>query len=230
MGYILSIDTATETALVCLSKNGQLVGSRVNESQKDHASFLQPAIKELLDGALVAFTDLVAVCVTNGPGSYTGLRVGMASAKGLCYALQVPLITIGTLQLMAASAMEAIQPAASQDYLFCPMIDARRAEVFTAVYNRQSEIVIAPAAVELESNTFAALMHQSPIIYTGSGADKWKNICEHQNAFFENINISPVVFSQISIQLFENQQFNNLAYAEPEYIKAVYTTQKRQVS
>jgi tRNA threonylcarbamoyladenosine biosynthesis protein TsaB len=227
MGYILSIDTSTETAQVSLAENGLLLGSRINENQKDHASFLQPAIKELLDEVSAGFTDLVAVSVTNGPGSYTGLRVGLASAKGLCYALQLPIITIGTLELMAASAIEQVKPADSET-LFCPMIDARRMEVFAAVYNGKLEELAAPAAIILQNDTFTAYLEQQSVIFTGSGVSKWKSICIHKNAFFENINISATVFSRISMQLFEKQQFSDVAYSEPAYIKAFYTTQKRQ--
>jgi tRNA threonylcarbamoyladenosine biosynthesis protein TsaB len=227
MEYILSIDTSTETSLVCLAENGVLVGSKTNESQKDHASFLQPAIKELLDEVSAGFADLVAISVANGPGSYTGLRVGLASAKGLCYALQLPLITIGTLKLMAASAIEQLKPPDSGTF-FCPMIDARRMEVFTAMYNGLLEELAASDAIILQNDSFETYLEQQPVIFTGTGATKWKAICTHKNAFFENINISPTVFSRISMQLFENQQFTDLAYSEPAYIKAFYTTQKRQ--
>jgi tRNA threonylcarbamoyladenosine biosynthesis protein TsaB len=227
MGYILSIDTSTETAQVCLSTNGLLVGSRINENQKDHASFLQPAIKDLINEVSAGFADLVAVSVTNGPGSYTGLRVGLASAKGLCYALKLPLITIGTLELMAASAIEQVKPA-DAGILFCPMIDARRMEVFAAIYNGLLEELAAPAAVILQNDSFTEYLGQQSVIFTGSGAAKWKTICTHENAFFENINISPIVFSRISMQLFKNQRFADVAYTEPTYIKAFYTTQKRQ--
>ncbi len=227
MGYILSIDTSTETAQVCLSANGLLLGSRTNTNQKDHASFLQPAINDLLHDVKAGFSDLVAISVANGPGSYTGLRVGLASAKGLCYALQLPLITVGTLELMAASAIEQAAPA-DHPTLFCPMIDARRMEVFTAMYSEESEELLAPAAIILDAGSFEAYLEQNRIIFTGSGANKWKTICMHKNAFFDNINISAAVFSRISMQLFENQQFADLAYTEPAYIKAFYTTQKRQ--
>jgi tRNA threonylcarbamoyladenosine biosynthesis protein TsaB len=227
MGYILSIDTATETAQVCLSQNGELIATRSNEQQKDHAGFLQPAIQNLLDEASAGFTELVAVAVTNGPGSYTGLRVGMASAKGLCYALQLPLITIGTLSLMAASAQSQLKTA-DEIALFCPMIDARRMEVFAAIYNKQLTELEPPSAIILDEQSFATQLQKNAILFTGSGAAKWQNSCTHKNAFFENINISAAVFSQISFQLFENQQFSDVAYTEPQYSKAFYTTQKRQ--
>ncbi len=227
MGYILSIDTSTEIAQVCLAANGLLVSSITNENQKDHASFLQPAIKDLLNGVSAGFTDLVAISVTKGPGSYTGLRVGLASAKGLCYALKLPLITISTLELMAASAIEQLQLSNSGTF-FCPMIDARRMEVFTAMYTGQLDELTAADAIILQNDSFEAYLEQQPVIFIGSGAAKWKAICTHKNAFFENINISAAVFSRISMQLFENQLFTDIAYAEPEYIKAFYTTQKRQ--
>jgi tRNA threonylcarbamoyladenosine biosynthesis protein TsaB len=227
MKYILSIDTSTETALVCLAAGEMLVGSRVSDNQKDHASFLQPAIKALLQQASAGFADIAAVSVANGPGSYTGLRVGLASAKGLCYALQVPLITVGTLRLMAASAIEQVKTA-DPGALFCPMIDARRMEVFTATYTGQLKEITPPAAIILPNDSFAAQLEQHTVFFSGSGAAKWRNLCTHKNAFFDNINISATVFSRISLQLFENQQFTDIAYSEPAYIKAFYTTQKRQ--
>jgi tRNA threonylcarbamoyladenosine biosynthesis protein TsaB len=227
MGYILSIDTATETAQVCLSENGRLIGSSSNEQQKDHAAFLQPAIKNLLDAASLNFTHLSAIAVTDGPGSYTGLRVGMASAKGLCYAMQLPLITVGTLHLMAASAQNQANHT-EKELLFCPMIDARRMEVFTALYNQQMEVLQAPSAIILTEDLFATELQNGPVFFTGSGAVKWQTLCKHQNAFFENINNSAAVFSQLSFQLYENQSFADMAYAEPRYAKAFFTTQKRQ--
>ena len=145
MSLILNIDTATEKAHVSLSNDAVILQSLYNESQKDHAGFLQPAILRLVKDAAVSLKNIDAVAVTAGPGSYTGLRVGMASAKGICYALQKPLIALNTLEVMAASALyhPGIHAANPVD-LFCPMIDARRMEVYTALYNRQLETILAP--------------------------------------------------------------------------------------
>ncbi|MEO7306266.1 MAG: tRNA (adenosine(37)-N6)-threonylcarbamoyltransferase complex dimerization subunit type 1 TsaB, partial [Ferruginibacter sp.] len=133
MSLILNIDTASEKAHVSFAKNGMIIQSISSESQKEHASFLQSAIEQLTKTTGIILKDIDAVAVTSGPGSYTGLRVGMASAKGLCYALKKPLITISSLEVLTASALELI-PGAGENVLLCPMLDARRVEVFTAVY------------------------------------------------------------------------------------------------
>jgi tRNA threonylcarbamoyladenosine biosynthesis protein TsaB len=226
MTYILHIDTATETAQVALGLNGSVLGSAVNTAQKDHAAFLQPAVAALLKQAGIAPGQLAAVAVTDGPGSYTGLRVGMASAKGLCYALQKPLITVGSLALMAASA-KAMDSGLPQGTLYCPMIDARRMEVFTALYSEKMEELAAPAALVLDADSFAEALARGPVCFFGSGAAKFRPLCP-QGIFLENFNISMPVFCQLSFQLFENQHFSDVAYSEPAYVKAFYTTQKRQ--
>src|SRR5215208_5364975 len=138
MSFILNIDTALETASVSLANNGRMLQSLVSESQKDHASWLHPAIKILLEKQGIGMDQLVAVGVSNGPGSYTGLRVGLSTAKGFCYALNIPLITIGTLKLMAFSARDEAED------LICPMIDARRMEVYTAIYTGEMAELIKP--------------------------------------------------------------------------------------
>lgn len=227
MAYILHIDTATETAQVGLAKDGQLIASATNAEQKDHAGFLQPALANLLSEAGIGFAQLAAVAVTDGPGSYTGLRVGMASAKGLCYALQIPLIAIGTLHLMAASALEQIGTA-EPDALLCPMIDARRMEVFTAVFNKKLELILPPTPLVLEENSLAEVFLNHSVFCFGSGSAKFEPICPPQVAFWQNFNISMSTFGQLAYQLFENQQFSSVAYAEPAYNKAFFSTQKGQ--
>src|SRR5687768_2649863 len=122
MALILNIDTATETAMVSLAENDSILSFAVNNNQKDHASFLHPAIQDIINKTNKTIGEVDAVAVTSGPGSYTGIRVGMAAAKGLCYALQKPLITLNTLEVIALSSIEKIK----EDALYCPMIDARR--------------------------------------------------------------------------------------------------------
>ncbi len=142
MGLILNIDTATETAQVSFAKDGKVLQSLTNELQKDHASFLQTAIQQLAKKNNLILTDVDGIAVTAGPGSYTGIRVGMASAKGLCYALNKPLIAINTLQVLTVAAQQELNNAS--EILFCPMIDARRMEVFTAIYNNTLAEILPP--------------------------------------------------------------------------------------
>src|SRR5665647_1745116 len=158
MALILNIDTATESAIISISEKDKIIDSVTNSNQKDHASFLQPAIKNLLQKADLSINKLNAIAVTAGPGSYTGLRVGMASAKGLCYALKIPLITINTLEVMALSSLKQIHDPSA---LYCPMIDARRMEVFTAVYDHHLTEIIKPCSMILDC-----------LLYTSDAADE----------------------------------------------------------
>jgi tRNA threonylcarbamoyladenosine biosynthesis protein TsaB len=227
MAYILHIDTATETAQVALSHNGTVVTSLAHGNPKDHAGFLQPALHSLLQQAHIGFGQLAAVAVTDGPGSYTGLRVGMASAKGLCYALRIPLITLGTLRLMAASALEQLSGPA-EDTLLGPLIDARRMEVFAALFTPHLDEWMAPGPMVLTETSFAEVLANRPICFFGSGAAKFRPFCPPGGLFLDNFDISMHSFAQITTQMFDNQQFTDVAYAEPAYGKAFFSTQKRQ--
>ena len=137
MAFILNIDTATEYAGVCISDAGNILAKEESNEQKNHAIFVQSAIKKILSELALKPVSIAAIAVTQGPGSYTGLRVGLASAKGLCYALNKPLILINTLEVMALASIEATKISGTDisKFLFSPMIDARRQEVFTALYD-----------------------------------------------------------------------------------------------
>ena len=226
MSLILNIDTATETATVSLAADGKVLQCISNANQKDHAAFIQPAIQQLLEHNQIAINSLDAIAVVNGPGSYTGLRVGMASAKGLCYALGKPLISIGTLELMAASAVEQVAPKTGQ--WFCPMIDARRMEVFTAVYDDLGNVIVEPCAMILDEQSFADLLADHRLIFFGNGADKYMTIQQHANAVFKKIVVDVAVLSRLTWELNQQQKFTSLAYSEPFYIKAFYSAQKGQ--
>jgi tRNA threonylcarbamoyladenosine biosynthesis protein TsaB len=227
MSLILNIDTATETAGVFLAKEGVLINSYTNYRQNDHASWIHVAIEKLMKDSGYSFQDLEAVAVTQGPGSYTGLRVGMATAKGLCYTLSIPLITESTLKLMAATAVAGLnilpEPRPS---LFCPLIDARRMEVFTAVFTSQLEELVAPSAMILNENSFEKLLATDIVMFFGSGAAKWEKLCHHINARFEMIMPGGKEFSLLSYSKFLLGDFADLAYAEPVYLKEFYTHPK----
>lgn len=217
MSLILNIDTSTEIAHVSVSQEGIVLKLLQNGSQKDHASFLQPAIQQLIKEAGLSINDMFAVAVTGGPGSYTGLRVGMASAKGLCYALKIPLIVHNTLEILAASAIYQSSPGPLS--LFCPMIDARRMEVFTAVFGPDLETITSPVAMILEDSSFEELLSKNKVLFFGSGSKKWKDICRDQNALFESISIIPSVMAKYSDTFFNQRQFADLANCEPFYLK-----------
>ncbi len=218
MSLILNIDTASEKAHVSFAKDGLILDVLSSASQKEHASFLQTAIQQLIKNTGIVLTDIDAVAVTAGPGSYTGLRVGMASAKGLCYALKKPLITIGSLEVLTISALQLFS-AADESLLFCPMLDARRMEVFTAVYDKNLSVFLSPCALILDSSSFEKMLLKNKMLFFGSGSDKWKLICNQSNAFFENVTILPESLSKRSHILFLENKFTELVYSEPFYVK-----------
>ena len=223
MALLLCIDTSTTHASVALAKDAVVLGIKTNQNQKDHGSFLQPAIKELLQENGGALTDLQAIAVTSGPGSYTGLRVGFASAKGLCYALGLPLITIPTTVVMGKAALKEIT--STDTFLICPMIDARRMEVFTCLYTAQLDPLFPIGAKILEPDSFATELEQHPIYFFGDGAAKWQSICQHRNARFVNINWTAADMTKMAEERFQQQAFTSLAYSTPDYGKEFYSTQ-----
>ncbi len=221
MSFLLHIDTAVETASVCLSNGDVLIAEKVNPSQKDSASWLHVAVNDLLRESNITVQQLKAVAVSAGPGSYTGLRVGMSAAKGLCYALRIPLLTVNTLQQMAASALPQAPEA-----LLCPLIDARRMEVFTAIYNTTLTVVQAPFNIVVEEASFTERLDQNKLVFFGNGSGKTAQVINHPNAAFANITTTarhmiPIAWSQLLQGLPAD-----LAYAEPFYGKAFYTTAK----
>jgi len=232
MSIILNLDTATETASVCIAREGITLAMRSSTEQKDHASWIQPAIMEVLQEAGIVLRDVQAVAVTAGPGSYTGLRVGMATAKGLCYTLKIPLITENTLLVMAWAAREKqLLMTGSEDaaeMLYCPMIDARRMEVFTALYDGGLNEIMPPAALVLEPSTFKEALNNHTVCFTGSGAGKWKHLCTHPNArYSDNANILAPSLAKIATGLFLQRKFSDLAYAGPVYLKEFYSHNKK---
>jgi len=216
MALILNIDTAVETASICLAKDGRLLLLDKNKDQKDHAGWLHPAIEAMMNETGYKLTDMDAFTVTIGPGSYTGLRVGLATAKGFCFALQKPLIVINTLQMMANAATEnAVE-------LICPMIDARRMEVFTAIYNKKLEIIVEPLALVVDEKSFAKELALNKILFLGNGSKKFKSLCENKNAVFTEITADASNIISLSELQFSKNQFADLAYSEPLYLKEFY--------
>jgi len=216
MSLILNIDTAQETAFVSLVENGKLMGFEQNENQKDHAAFLHLAVKKIMTTFQKDLSNLDAIAVTKGPGSYTGLRVGMSAAKGLCYALQKPLITICTLKMMAQSA---IALATEENALICPMIDARRMEVFTAVYQNLLNELVAPMALILNKDSFSEMLNRGKIVFLGSGSGKFNNLIGHENAIFLQPNSYIEAMACLSYNAYQSSEYDDLATVTPTYLK-----------
>ncbi|MFL5740933.1 MAG: tRNA (adenosine(37)-N6)-threonylcarbamoyltransferase complex dimerization subunit type 1 TsaB [Flavisolibacter sp.] len=218
MSLLLHIDSAVESASVCLSDDDRVVQVMVNEVTKDHASWLHPSIQELLQNNNRTFSELSAISISKGPGSYTGLRVGMAAAKGLCFALNIPLITINTLKLMASAAKD------ESNRLLCPMIDARRMEVFTAVYDQELRELAAPSNLVLTANSFQSILEREPIVFFGNGSTKFRQLTQNSRAFFKESRFTAADMVDLAYSSFLKGEFANLAYSEPFYGKEFYST------
>ncbi len=216
MALILGIDTSMENAALFIADGAQVLSCKTNNRQTDHASWLHKAINAVLHEAGKKTGDLQAVGVTSGPGSYTGLRVAMAAAKGLCYALTIPLLTDTTLHLLALSNRK-------NDAWICPMIDARRMEVFTALYDGQLNEKMQPAAIVLNEHSFTGYLDHHPIIFCGNGCIKWQSVCHHPNAVFSDINYSISDLARVFSSRADAGEFTGLAWSEPFYLKNVYT-------
>lgn len=220
MALILIIDSAFEECIVALSNNEEVIAHERSIVQKDHASFLQPAIKKILNHASVKLPLIDAVAVVNGPGSYTGLRVGLASAKGICYVSNKPLILLNTLDVLAFSLKKNAAP--QTNILICPMIDARRMEVFTALYNSQLKRVKNYTSVVLDDTFLSEEKNTNKIIAGGNGSLKLKQIAGVENIFYGNLNYALNDVAIYAYKGFQLHDFADLAYCEPFYIKPAY--------
>jgi tRNA threonylcarbamoyladenosine biosynthesis protein TsaB len=218
VNYLLHIDTAVVSASICLSQDEAILGEAINPTQKDHAAWIHNAIKDLLLAAGISLQQLSAISISAGPGSYTGLRVGMSTAKGLCYALKKPLVLVSTLEMMAFAAGPA------HGALLCPMIDARRLEVFTAVYREDGTTVLAPANMIIDENSFGALLHHERVIFFGNGSNKSLQIINSPNAEHREVDATAKHMVPLAFRKFGSNDFADLAYAEPYYGKAFHSS------
>jgi len=218
MSLILMIDTAQEIAFVSISKNGVPIGCIQNDIQKEHAAFLHVAIQDVLKSCDVELKDIDAISVTKGPGSYTGIRVGMSSAIGLSYSLNKPIIHICSLQLLAHAAIQNIIDPTR--VLFCPMIDARRMEVFTGLFDVNLEPILAPVAMIIDENFMDNFLINQSICFIGSGKDKFEKICKNDNAQFLEVENLHFAMAALSNFYYNNNSFASIESFEPAYIKA----------
>jgi tRNA threonylcarbamoyladenosine biosynthesis protein TsaB len=217
MAILLNIDTAVETASVCLSNDTEVMGLAINENLKDHAAWLHTAIHNVMLNTGMRINDLNAVAISIGPGSYTGLRIGLAAAKGLCYALNIPLIAINTLEMMA----HAVKKESTE--LICPLIDARRMEVFMAVYDRSMLEIIKPCAMIVDKTSFADILSTNRVIFCGNGGKKLQTVLSHVNAVFSGKVTTAADLPPLAYKYFQEKKFADLAYTEPLYIKEFYS-------
>lgn len=218
MPLLLHIETATDTCSVALSDKGKAIAVEETHNSRSHASLLSVFIENILKQNHFAYADLDAVVVSCGPGSYTGLRIGVASAKGLCFALSKPLIAINTLHSMAAWYTKNKNNAG---FFYSPMIDARRMEVYTALYDDKLNLTKPVEAIILTEQFLKEELADKKIIFFGNGSQKFKEfVDENANAVFDD---SFLISSQGMIELaeekYKNKQFEDVAYFEPFYLK-----------
>ncbi|NIG52209.1 tRNA (adenosine(37)-N6)-threonylcarbamoyltransferase complex dimerization subunit type 1 TsaB [Chitinophaga sp. Cy-1792] len=224
MALIINIDTATVRGSVTLARDGKIIQTMASEEQRDHAATIPLFIQQILNEHGIHPDALDAIAVSAGPGSYTGLRVGVATAKGLCYAWNKPLIAVSTLKMMAQGML--LQQGDS-NILYAPMLDARRAEVFTAVYNASLEEVLAPQAMILEGDSFKDLLQQHKIIFFGDGSPKWREmLVSTDNAIFAGYEINAGDMAPLSELAFAKKDFADLAYFSPFYLKPFFFPKK----
>lgn len=224
---ILNIDTATEVCSVAIAREGRLVAMKENGEGLNHSTLLGVYVDAVLREARLAMTDLDAVAVSMGPGSYTGLRIGVSLAKGLCFGAGKPLIAVGTLDALAHAAIERV----GLEALYCPMIDARRMEVYAAVFDRRERKVRDIEAVIVDEHSFSDLLADGPICFFGNGSDKVRGVLTHPNArFVSGVSTSAVNMMALAEQMFAAHDFVDVAYFEPFYLKDfVATTPKHKV-
>ena len=223
---ILCLETSTAVCSVSLVNNGNVVALRESLDGQNHAEKITIFIDEVMKEAGVAYKDLDAVATSMGPGSYTGLRIGVSTAKGLCYAMEKPLIAIDTLAAMAYG-FEDYKTTRLQDYKFestdilCPMIDARRMEVYTAFFNDKLERTSETEALVVDENSFMDLKQSNHLYLFGDGADKLASLFENEEniTVVEKFHCSAAYMAKLADEAFKNKQFVDVAYFEPFYLK-----------
>jgi len=226
MAYILHLETTTQQCSVALSFKGKCIAEKELLTEHfSHGEKLHVFIQEVLHHANVKFSQLDAIAISKGPGSYTGLRIGVAAAKGLCFALDLPLIAIQTLELLVAPFF-----GNSEYAFFIPMLDARRMEVYTAVFDASKNWIQQTNALVLSEHSFYELVGQSPCLVIGNGASKFQAIHPKINArFTEKVHYpSAKEMTQLAWIQFECKNFEDLATFEPYYLKDFQTTPSKK--
>ncbi len=229
MATILNIETATEVCSVAVAKNGETLFMKESSEGMNHSKLLTVFIENLFKENHFDIKELNAVAVSKGPGSYTGLRIGVSVAKGLCYGLNIPLISIGSIHSMgyyaATNRKDYYAGDENVNLLFCPMIDARRMEVYTALYNTEGEAVSEVAAEIIDEHSFAGYFKKHKILFFGNGAGKCRGKIMHLNAIFEGPEKTSATFmQQLSEEKYKAQDFEDVAYFEPFYLKDFVAT------
>ena len=230
MALILNLDTSTQICSVALASDGKLIGLKESHEEKSHASLLSVFINDILKENSQEVSDLDAVAVSKGPGSYTGLRIGVSTAKGLAYASGVPLIGVDTLSALATGVIKSNQletgsAEMDESIRLCPMIDARRMEVYTAMFHPSGEIVETISAKIIKEDSYNDILEQNRVVFFGNGSGKCKEVINHPNAIFlEGINTSATHMISLAEIAWQQKIFEDVAYFEPFYLKDFVAT------
>jgi tRNA threonylcarbamoyladenosine biosynthesis protein TsaB len=226
MGLILNIDTSTTMCSVALAKDGLLIAVQEQDGDYTHAENLTVFIQSVLENASLTLSDIEAVAVSKGPGSYTGLRIGVSTAKGICYSLNKPLIAVDTLQALAYG----VSAQKNEKILYCPMLDARRMEVYTAVFDASNNSVHATSAEIIDERSFLNLLNNSVVCFFGNGAEKCKEVLsQHKNALFvDGCVTSAKNMVTLSEKAYVDSIFEDVAYFEPFYLKDFVAGKKKK--
>ena len=218
---ILQIETATSACSVALAQDGKVLAFKQVNERNIHAEVITVFIDDLVTSGGLKYNELDAIAVSCGPGSYTGLRIGVSTAKGLCFALEKPLIAIETLAAMADCMVDIEGYEKDDNLLLCPMIDARRMEVFTAIFTMDGQSVRPTAAEIIDENSFADLLANNKILFFGDGAEKCRSVLgRNPNAlFFEGFVNSAACLTKRALHKFLTKEFEDVAYFEPYYLK-----------
>jgi tRNA threonylcarbamoyladenosine biosynthesis protein TsaB len=221
---ILCIESATVVCSVALCDRSGVTGLKESGDTRSHASMLTVFINELLSEAGIRAHDLEAVAVSKGPGSYTGLRIGVSAAKGISYGASIPLIGIDTTLSMFYGITAGKQQDKECNTLFCPMLDARRMEVYHAIYDCHGKIFKPVSAEVMNENTFMDIPEENQIVFFGDGAEKLRNVIRRKNVRFENFRISAGNMLIPALDAFQEKRFEDIAYFEPFYLKDFIAT------
>lgn len=226
MAIILHIESSSTVCSVCLSDDQKILGIKEVDNGYSHAENLHVFINDLLNSCSVTPKQLQAVSVSSGPGSYTGLRIGFAAAKGLCFALKIPLITIDTLKILSVEAKNK----ATNPGLLCPMIDARRMEVYSALFDFDLNLILPSKPLIVDESNIDFFQSNHPIYFFGDGMNKSKELFSkhiEKAHFIENIKASSKNMIKLAFEKYNQNQFENIAYAEPNYLKEFFFTQSK---
>jgi tRNA threonylcarbamoyladenosine biosynthesis protein TsaB len=227
MALILNLETATTNCSVSIAKDGKTLAIKEHDTPNySHSEQLHVFIQEVVKETSISLVDIDAIAVSKGPGSYTGLRIGVSAAKGLCFSLDVPLISIETLKSMASQ-----EKSTGYDFII-PLLDARRMEVYSKVFDNQLNENRETKAEIVDENAFKNYLDKGKVLLLGSGAEKCKEVLESQNLNYA-VNAVPSAkqMSQLSFEKFQNKDFEDVAYFEPYYLKDfILQTPKKKVS